>query len=148
MAMRLAEGGHDLRHLQRERAVIVAERRAMSVRIAFVPFGRMRPDLYPLARKRRAVARAAHCAGHPELQVVLGRLVDLLSIDDAGVRFIRHRRACGHHMCIMRLFCFLPKGLSARTCIPHIASARDGLRELSDRAQHMETRGFPMSGTT
>ena len=34
------------------------------------------------------------------------------------------------------------------TPTPYIARARDGLRELSDRAQHMETKGFLVSSTT
>src|SRR6056297_306814 len=45
MAVGLAEGGHDLRHFEPEHAVFIGERRAVAVRIAFVPFGGMGPDL-------------------------------------------------------------------------------------------------------
>ena len=64
--MRFAECGDDLRHLEAEHPVRVSERRPMTMRISLVPFGRVRPDLDALPRKRGSVAGAAHGARHPE----------------------------------------------------------------------------------
>src|SRR3954464_8305957 len=66
MTMRLAEDRNDLRHLETEPAVLVGERRAMTLRLMFLPFRRVRPDLDALAAERCAVAGAAHGAAHPE----------------------------------------------------------------------------------
>src|SRR3978361_2549527 len=45
VAMRLAEDGNDLRHLKTEHPVLVGERGAVTLRLVFLPFGRVRPDL-------------------------------------------------------------------------------------------------------
>src|SRR6187200_3759690 len=66
MTMRLAEDRNDLRHLETEPAVLVGERRAMALRLMFLPFRRVRPNLDALAGQRSAVACAAHGAAHPE----------------------------------------------------------------------------------
>src|SRR3954451_15984908 len=66
MAMRLAEDRNDLRHLETEPAVLVGERRAMALRLVFLPFRRVRPNLNALAAERCAVAGASHGAAHPE----------------------------------------------------------------------------------
>src|SRR5215213_418006 len=66
MTMRLAEDRNDLRHLETEPAVLVGERGAMTLRLMFLPFRRVRPDLDALAAERCAVAGAAHGAAHPE----------------------------------------------------------------------------------
>src|SRR3954451_21158296 len=66
MAMRLAEDRNDLRHLETEPAVLVGERRAMALRLVFLPFRRVRPNLNALAAERCAVAGAPHGAAHPE----------------------------------------------------------------------------------
>ena len=66
MAMRLAEGGDDLRHLQTEHAVRVGERGPVTALVALVSFGRVRPDLDALPGKRRPIAGTAHGARHPE----------------------------------------------------------------------------------
>src|SRR5215216_848434 len=52
MTMRLAEDRNDLRHL--------------TLRLMFLPFRRVRPNLDALAAERSAVAGAAHGAAHPE----------------------------------------------------------------------------------
>ena len=54
--MGLSEGGNDLGHLEAEFAPCIAERCAVAVPVAFMPFGRMGPDLDADARKRRAVS--------------------------------------------------------------------------------------------
>ena len=41
VAMRLAEDRNDLRHLETEPAVLVGERRAMALRLVFLPFRRV-----------------------------------------------------------------------------------------------------------
>src|SRR3954463_4396146 len=69
MTMRLAEDRNDLRHLETESAVLVGERSAMTLRLMFLPFGRVRPNLNALAVQRSAVAGAAHGAAHPEAAV-------------------------------------------------------------------------------
>src|SRR3954453_1553005 len=66
VAMRLAEDRKDLRHLETERAVLVGERGAMTLRLVLLPLDGMRPDLDALPGERRAVAGAAHGAAHPE----------------------------------------------------------------------------------
>src|SRR3954468_13194600 len=66
VTMRLAEDRNDLRHLETERAVLVGERGAMTLRLMFLPFRRVRPDLDALASERCAVAGAADGAAHPE----------------------------------------------------------------------------------
>src|SRR3954454_399221 len=66
VAMRLAKDRDDLRHLETEHAVLVGERRAMALRFMLLTFDRMRPDVDALPGQRRAVAGAAHGAGHPE----------------------------------------------------------------------------------
>jgi len=45
-------------------------------------------------------------------------------------------------------FAFYPSVLSGCACTPYIARARDGLRELADRAQRMETKGSLLSSAT
>src|SRR3954468_20273071 len=60
MAMRLAEDGNDLRHLEPELAVLVGERGAMALRLVLLSLGGVRPDLDAQACERRAVAGAAH----------------------------------------------------------------------------------------
>jgi hypothetical protein len=51
-------------------------------------------------------------------------------------------------MCKIRAVCTLPKGFvgGASTQL-YIARARDGLRDLSDRGQPQETKGFSMDST-
>src|SRR5829696_7430848 len=66
MTMRLVEDRNDLRHLETESAVVVGERGAMTLRLMFLPFRRVRPNLDALAAQRSAVACAAHGAAHPE----------------------------------------------------------------------------------
>src|SRR5262245_35068143 len=66
MTMRLAKGRNDLRHLETEHPVLVSERGPMAMRVSLVPFGRVRPDLDALPRKRGSVTCAAHRARHPE----------------------------------------------------------------------------------
>src|SRR5262245_22815894 len=66
MTMRLAEDGNDLRDLKTERAVLVGQRGAMTLRLVLPPFGRVRPNLDALPGKRSPVAGAAHGATHPE----------------------------------------------------------------------------------
>ena len=66
VTMRLAKGRNDLRHLKTERPARVGERGSMTMRVSLVSFGRVRPDLDALPRKRSSVARAAHGARHPE----------------------------------------------------------------------------------
>ena len=62
MTVRLAEGGHDLGHFEPELAVFIGERRAVAVRVAFVAFGGMGPDLDALTGERRS-GRHALLAG-------------------------------------------------------------------------------------
>src|SRR5262249_22520679 len=62
MAMRLAEEGNDLRHLQTELAVLVGERGPVTLRLVLLPFGRVRPNLDALPGERSPVACAAHGA--------------------------------------------------------------------------------------
>ncbi len=64
--MRLAKGGDDLRHLKTEHPVRVRERGPMTLRVSLVPFGRVRPDLDALTRKRDPIACAAYGPTHPE----------------------------------------------------------------------------------
>ena len=45
-------------------------------------------------------------------------------------------------------FAFYQSVLSESACTPYIARARDGLRELADRAQRMETKGSLLSSAT
>ena len=45
MTMRLAEDRNELRHLETEPAVLVGERGAMTLRLMFLPFRRVRPNL-------------------------------------------------------------------------------------------------------
>src|SRR5258708_30518414 len=52
MAMRLAEDGNDLRHLKTERTVLVGERGTMTLRLAPLPFGAVRPNLAAPPGKR------------------------------------------------------------------------------------------------
>lgn len=47
-----------------------------------------------------------------------------------------------------RTFAFYQSVLSECACTPYIARARDGLRELADRAQRMETKGSLLSSAT
>ena len=47
-----------------------------------------------------------------------------------------------------RTFAFYQSVLSESACTPYIARARDGLRELADRAQRMETKGSLLSSAT
>ena len=47
-----------------------------------------------------------------------------------------------------RTFAFYQSVLSECACTPYIARARDGLRELADRAQRMETKGFVLNSPT
>src|SRR6056297_3063259 len=57
VAMRLAERGHDLWHFEPELAVFIGERRAVAVRVAFVAFGGMSPDLDALTGERTRPAQ-------------------------------------------------------------------------------------------
>jgi hypothetical protein len=41
-----------------------------------------------------------------------------------------------------------PRVFSGRVFTPYIARTRDGQRELSDRAQRMETKGFLLNSAT
>src|SRR4051794_10493887 len=66
VTMRLAEDRNDLWHLEPERAVLVGERGAVTLRLMFLAFGRVRPDLDALPGERSPVACAAHGAAHPE----------------------------------------------------------------------------------
>src|SRR6187200_3291574 len=66
VAMRLAEDGNDLRHLETERAVLVGERGSVTLRLVLPSFGRVRPNLDALSGKRSPVACAAYGATHPE----------------------------------------------------------------------------------
>src|SRR5215472_11425854 len=66
VTMRLAKEGNNLRHLKTERPVLVGERGSMALRLALLPFNRVRPDLDALAGKGSPVACAAHRATHPE----------------------------------------------------------------------------------
>src|SRR3954468_11242352 len=52
VAMRLAEDGNDLRHLEPELAVLVGERGAMALRLVLLAFGGVRPDLDALTCQR------------------------------------------------------------------------------------------------
>src|SRR6185295_4169440 len=45
VTMRLAKDGNNLRHLETKRPVLVGQRRSMTLRLVFLPFGRVRPDL-------------------------------------------------------------------------------------------------------
>src|SRR4029079_11794066 len=45
MAVRLPEQRNDLRHLKTELAVLVGQRRTMTLRLVLLPFGGVRPDL-------------------------------------------------------------------------------------------------------
>ena len=45
-------------------------------------------------------------------------------------------------------FALYPRVLLGCVCTPYIARARDGLRDLSDRAQPQETKGFLLNSTT
>ena len=56
--MGLAEGRHDLRHLEPKRAVFVGEGGAVAVQVTLMTLGRVGPDLDALARKGRTVRRA------------------------------------------------------------------------------------------
>lgn len=64
--MRLAEDGNDLRHLEPERAVLVGQRGAVTLRLVLLAFDRVCPDLDALTGKRRPVTGTAHGAAHPE----------------------------------------------------------------------------------
>src|ERR1043165_7993013 len=66
MTVRLAEERNNLRHLKPELAVLVGERGSMTLRLVFLPFGRVRPNLDALPGKRSPIACAAHGARHPE----------------------------------------------------------------------------------
>src|ERR1700704_1047645 len=66
MAMRLAEDGNDLRHLETEHPVLVGERGPMTLRFMLLPFGGVRPNLDALPGKRSPIACAAYGATHPE----------------------------------------------------------------------------------
>ncbi|NKB29053.1 MAG: hypothetical protein GKR99_16475 [Rhodobacteraceae bacterium] len=66
MAVRLAKGRNNLRHLKPEYTIRVCKRCTMAVRVTFVPFGRVCPYLDALTRKQSPIARATHGAGHPE----------------------------------------------------------------------------------
>src|SRR3954471_9647086 len=56
VAMRLTEDRNDLRHLETERAVLVGQRGAMTLRLVLLPFDGVRPDLDALSGERPAVA--------------------------------------------------------------------------------------------
>src|SRR5262249_49405138 len=62
----LAKDGNNLRHLKTERAVLVGERGAMTLRLVLPTLGRVRPDLDALPGKRSPVVCAAYGATHPE----------------------------------------------------------------------------------
>src|ERR1700759_5631765 len=66
VTMGLTEDRNDLRHLETERAVLVGERGAVTLRFVFLPFDRVGPDLDTLSGERRPVACAAHGPRHPE----------------------------------------------------------------------------------
>lgn len=66
MSVGLTECRDNLGHLKPEDPVGVGKRCPMAALVAFMPLGRMRPNLDPLVGKRRTVARAANCADHPE----------------------------------------------------------------------------------
>src|SRR6478752_7725063 len=66
VAVRLAEDRNDLRHLETELTVLVGERGSMTLRLVFLPFGRVRPNLDALPGERSPVACAAYGAAHPE----------------------------------------------------------------------------------
>src|SRR4029079_1294138 len=66
VTVRLAEDGHDLRHLETELTVLVGERGSMTLRLVFLPFGRVRPNLDALPGEWSPVAGAAYGATHPE----------------------------------------------------------------------------------
>ncbi|PRY22277.1 hypothetical protein CLV78_107201 [Aliiruegeria haliotis] len=59
VAVWLAESGDDLRHLKTEDPVGIGDSRTVAMRIAFVAFGRVCPDLNAPPSKRSAIA----CAG-------------------------------------------------------------------------------------
>src|SRR4051812_21792116 len=90
MTMRLAEDRNDLRHLETEPAVLVGERSAMTLRLMFLPFRRVRPNLNALAAQRSAVACAAHGATHPEAAAVADAIHDCRALA-VIVRPARHR---------------------------------------------------------
>jgi hypothetical protein len=66
MAMGLSEGWHDLRHFKAEGPVSACQGGAMAVGIAFVTFGRMRPDLDTDPFKRGTIPGATDRSSHPE----------------------------------------------------------------------------------
>src|ERR1043166_7141587 len=66
MTVRLAEDRNDLRYLEPERAVLVGQCGAMTLRLVLLAFDGVRPDLDALPGQRRPVAGAAHGAAHPE----------------------------------------------------------------------------------
>ncbi len=45
-------------------------------------------------------------------------------------------------------FAFYQSVLSECACTTYVARARDGLRELADRTQRMETKGYLLSSAT
>src|ERR1700755_1597079 len=66
MTLRLAKERNNLRHLETERAVLVGERGAMTLRLMLLSFGRVRPNLDALPGERSPVACTAYGATHPE----------------------------------------------------------------------------------
>src|SRR6185369_261445 len=66
VTVRLAEDRNDLRHLETELTVLVSERGSMALRLVFLPFGRVRPNLDALPGEWSPVACAAYGATHPE----------------------------------------------------------------------------------
>ena len=60
MTMRLTEDWNDLRHFKAERAVLVGERGAVTLRFVLLPFDRVRPDLDALSGKWSPVVGAAY----------------------------------------------------------------------------------------
>ena len=64
--MSLTERRNNLRHLEAELSICVGQSGTVALRVTFVPFGGVRPDLYALVSKRRSIACTPNCASHPE----------------------------------------------------------------------------------
>lgn len=64
--MRLTKSRNDLRHLEPKVARCVGQRGPMTMRITFMSFGGVRPNLNALPRKWCAIAGTTHSARHPK----------------------------------------------------------------------------------
>ena len=57
MTVCLTKSRHNLRHLQSELTVFICQRGTMALRVTFMPFSGVCPNLYTLTRKRRTIYR-------------------------------------------------------------------------------------------